>query len=230
MESSMSQKTKIKEDDFIAVYLLKTNSDYEYDNDKANFFATSHLSSNYFSEESFDSSAVKLNREREGCFIEKLGILFYKTAGSDELIDTFELQNILTIMFKEKIAENFSLETTRSILALADSNQDGLLNYYEFKRLWFNIMEWKKCFEESDINQDKMIDKEELKKVFDELKIPVKNSTLNAIYFRYSNKQNLISLDDFIQILCKLTSVSRWTHEFKENITLDAFMKALLYC
>ena len=222
------ERTKIKEEACVAIYLQENNSS-GHDPVIKDSFEGIHLQETHSNKESLNNSPGKLLKDKEGIFLEKLGIFFYKVAGQDELINTFELQNVLTMMFKEK-GEDFSLETTRSILASGDSNRDGLLNYYEFKKLWFNIMEWKNCFEETDLNKDRMIDKTELKCVLKKLRISVKNSTFTAIFSRFSNKQNLISLDDFIQILCKLSSMSRWTKEFHEKMTLDAFMKALLYC
>ena len=169
-------------------------------------------------------------RVKDSMFKESFGAFFYKIAGPDELIDSFELQNVLKMIFKEN-GNHIGLETSRCILASADTNRDGRLSYSEFKNLWFKVIKWKKCFEKSDLNKDKMINKVELDLAFKELGIHrINSTTTDAIFSRYGNKQNLISMDDFIQILCKLDSATQWAKEFDKNMTLDAFMKELLYC
>ena len=170
-------------------------------------------------------------KDKEGIFLDNFGPFFYKVAGEDEMIDSFELQNVLSMIFYKKAnSQKFSLETSRCILASADSNRDGRLSYYEFKKLWFNIIKWKKFFEESDLNKDKMISKSELEISLKKLDINIEATSTDAIFSRYGNKQNLISMDDFIQILCKLSTVTRWVKEFDKKMTLDAFIKELLYC
>ncbi|XP_047135345.1 calpain small subunit 1 [Hydra vulgaris] len=166
--------------------------------------------------------------DKESVFADNFGSFFYKFAGPDEAIDSFKLQNLLSIIFKQKGIQ-FNLETSRCILASADSNRDGKLSYYEFKRLWFNLMKWKKCFKEFDLNKDKMINKSELKLCFESLGFIVENGTIDLIVARYADKQDQIRLDDFIQILCKLTSVNRWIKHFNRKGNLDAFMKEVLY-
>ncbi|XP_065659885.1 calpain-3-like [Hydra vulgaris] len=163
-------------------------------------------------------------------FRESFGKFFYKVAGTDELIDSFELQNVLKMIFNSS-GTSISMETSRSMLAFADSNRDGRLSFNEFKSLWFSVMKWKKCFEKSDLDKDKMINKMEMKNALEDIGFhQIRPLTIDAVFARNGNKNNLLGMDDFIQVLCKLTSVARWSKEFDKKMTLDSFLKELLYC
>nr|XP_004212885.1 grancalcin-like [Hydra vulgaris] len=118
-------------------------------------------------------------------FKESFGTFFYKVAGTDELIDSFELQNVLKMIFNSS-GILISMETSRSILAFSDSNRDGRLSFNEFKNLWFSVIKWKKCFEKSDLDKDKMINKTEMNIALEDIGFhDIRPLTIEAIFARY---------------------------------------------
>eukprot|EP00111_Clytia_hemisphaerica_P006759 TCONS_00019543-protein len=169
-------------------------------------------------------------------FTEHLGVLFYKITGKDELLDAYELQRVMDMVFAKdlKLSEHneFSLETCRCLIASIDRNRRGTLNYHQFKKLWFEIMKWKKLFEVCDENNDKKIDYNELKKAVSRLGFSVKEETIRILKSRYTNREGVLDLDDFCGICSKLTTLRNNFEEMELSekcMTYDRFLMECLY-
>lgn len=169
--------------------------------------------------------------KRNSAFIDNFGYFFYTIAGEDEVLNAFELQIVMGMIFKQDFPhyEDFSLEACRSMLASLDDNYDGNLNYTQFKELWFKIMRWKTIFEDSDSNENRKIDFNELKGAFDKLDVELEENTIVVLMNRFSNKEQLINLDDFIQICCKITSAKKNFENLEPNVSLGKFLFDILY-
>lgn len=169
-------------------------------------------------------------------FTEHLGVLFYKITGKDELLDAYELQRVMAMVFAKDLNlsehNEFSLETCRCLIASIDGNRRGTLNYDQFKKLWFEIMKWKKLFETCDENNDKKIDYNELKKAVKKLGFSVKEETIRVLKSRYANREGVLNLDDFCGICSKLTTLKNNFEELersKKSMTYDRFLMECLY-
>lgn len=90
-------------------------------------------------------------------------------------------------------------------------------------------MRWKTIFEDSDSNENRKIDFNELKGAFDKLDVELEDNTIVVLMNRFSNKEQLINLDDFIQICCKITSAKENFENLEPNVSLGKFLFDILY-
>ena len=169
--------------------------------------------------------------EEDTVFADKFGYFFYKLAGKDEILNSFELQRIMAMIFRKDFpnVQDFSLEACRSLVASMDTNRNGGLAYTQFKKLWFLIMEWKSCFEICDLDKDRKINQQELYIALERLGINLEENTLKLILSRYANKTNTIDLDSFIQICSRTISLKKSFESFNSKVSLDTFLLEIIY-
>jgi hypothetical protein len=77
-------------------------------------------------------------------------ILGFTSRDGSGQIDQFELQTALTQSGMNGNWKPFSPETCRLMIAMLDRDQNGTLNFEEFKNLWNIINGWKQVFMQAD--------------------------------------------------------------------------------
>ncbi|XP_025082832.1 calpain-1 catalytic subunit-like isoform X2 [Pomacea canaliculata] len=149
--------------------------------------------------------------------------LFNKIAGSDSMLDAAELQTFLSAVSEEDIKKqvNFSVEQCRSLLPMMDESRTGRLGFNEAKKLWKEIKAYREVFLQFDRDKSNSVDTYELTNMFTKLGgpfllllkdttmmgpdgFPVARPVLTAIVRRYGDRDNRISLEDFIVIIFRL--------------------------
>ena len=174
---------------------------------------------------------LSIKTEQETVFAEKFGSFFFQVAGKDERLNAFELRRVMVMIFRKDYphAEDFSLEACRSLISSNDKNRDGVLTYDQFKKLWFIIMKWKRCFDECDLDKNRKINQEELSVALKRLGINLNENSIKLIIARYANKQNTLDLDSFIQICSKTASAKESFDKFSSKIMFDTYLLESLY-
>jgi calpain len=130
---------------------------------------------------------------------------FLNLAGSDREIDAFELQHILNILYsKEFKVGGFSVDLTRSMVAMCDTDLTGKLNYDEYKRLYRDLLLCKHTFYAMDKDGNGYFSSYEFRDALRLLGMHVSNSTFNAIVMRYSDQRGEVQFQDFVAAYIKL--------------------------
>ncbi|CAK9301677.1 unnamed protein product [Gordionus sp. m RMFG-2023] len=129
---------------------------------------------------------------------------FDKIAGEDLEITPYELQDILNFAMKNDSNEGFSLETTRSMVAMMDYDKSGQLGLSEFMDLWESIKLWKAIFKQFDRDNLGILNSYELKGAFHSAGYKLNSNVFKSMVLRYRNKENQISFNDFIVCAIKL--------------------------
>ncbi|KAK7113571.1 calpain-B-like isoform X2 [Littorina saxatilis] len=178
-----------------------------------------------FTETFIESSVMEDEEEKPTVLSPKdyVSDLFHKYCGPDNRLDPSELQKFLTVVSEEDIKQklNFNLEQCRSLLPMMDSDSTGRLEYHEAKKLWKEIKAYREVFLQFDKDRTKSVDTFELTNMFSKLGgrfllllrdvtvtgrdgFPVSRSVLTAIVRRYGDRDNRISLEDFIVVIVRL--------------------------
>ncbi|XP_076463680.1 LOW QUALITY PROTEIN: calpain-9-like [Babylonia areolata] len=142
---------------------------------------------------------------------------FRKIAGEDMEIDAFELQEILNAVFQkderlqttyEQFAfSGFTIDATRSMVAMHDGDLSGKLGYDEFKDLWEDLRRWKGVFKEYDHDQSGNLNSFELRAALNSVGFRLSNRTLQSLVMRYSNREGKIDFGDFIVCAVRLKTM-----------------------
>lgn len=165
-------------------------------------------------------------------FEDNLGSFFFEVTGEDELMNAYELQSVMTMIFEDDFTvEEFSLETCRSLISCVDKNRMGNLTYNQFKTLWHSIIEWKHIFELCDENKDRHIDRRELGiAVREKLNIEILDKTLDLLVIRYKNRDGIVNIDDFFTICAKLKATTASYERIHNSNEIVPFGKYLTEC
>ncbi|KAF5401281.1 Calcium dependent cysteine protease [Paragonimus heterotremus] len=167
---------------------------------------------------------------------EKLRAAFYDVAGKSGTISYPELRDILNVAFTKDIAfDGFSLETTRSMVALMDTDLSGSLDFHQFKKLWMDLRVWKSIFKKFDRNQTSCLDAFELREILKTVGLSLSNCVYQAIICRYANQKGEILFDDYILLLVRLVTVIE-TYKAQERLLdgravfgLEEFTRSVIY-
>ncbi|XP_065056554.1 calpain-9-like isoform X1 [Rhopilema esculentum] len=162
----------------------------------------------------------------------KLSEFFKKVAGEDGEIDSFELQGVITAVFKKEFkgTRDFSLEACRSMVAMMDKDRSGKLVFGEFKDLWFTIMKWKTAFKDYDKDGSGDMDAIELRGALAKLGFKLSTPALSSLVLRYANKKGHISFDDFLQICCRIRSCFESYLSYQgRSFSLDDYIMSAIY-
>jgi len=162
--------------------------------------------------------------------------LFRQTAGSDLEIDAYELRTILDSNFKAEFKiDGVSLETSRSMVAMMDTDHSGKLGYDEFKLLWTDLRRWKKVFIEYDVMKKHSLSALELRAILNSSGFRVSNHTLHCLVMRYCDPKGNIHFDDFMLCVVRLktmfeafTTAARGSAAFA-TFTSDQFIQTTMY-
>lgn len=102
--------------------------------------------------------------------------------------------------------KDFSLEACRSMVASVDLDRNGKLEYTEFREMWQTVMQYKNCFKQYDKDGSGDMNAAELRGALAKLDFRLSTPILSSLVLRYANKKGNVSLDDFIQICCRIKS------------------------
>jgi len=164
-------------------------------------------------------------------FDEKFKKFFSMVAGEDGEIDAFELQTVVNAAFKKELeGKEFSLEACRSMLSMEDRDRNGKLDYDEFRDLWRTIMAWKTNFKEFDTDGSGDFSSIELREALSKLGFKLSTAPLSSIVLRYAQKNGNVSLDDYIQICCRVKSTFEAYCDYQgKQFSLDDYIMAAIY-
>lgn len=166
----------------------------------------------------------------------KLNQFFERIAGQDREMDAWELQKVLTFALQKEFEfEEFSIDTTKSLIACVDLSRTGKLELEEFKELWQSIRVWKSVFKKHDVDKSGTINAFELKTALKESGYKLHSRVLTALVLRYANKDGQIEFDKFIGCAVKLKTMCEVFNErdLKRSgivsIDLDAWAELSMY-
>ena len=175
--------------------------------------------------------AKKVSAEENEAFDAKFKPFFDKVAGSDGEIDSFELRQVVNAAFKKELdGRECSLEACRSMLSMVDRDRNGKLDFPEFRELWRTVMEWKVNFNNYDVDKSGDMNAIELRDALAKLGFKLSTPALSSIALRYANKSGHVSLDDFIQICCRVKSTFEAYLSYQgKSFSLDDYIMSAIY-
>lgn len=173
----------------------------------------------------------KVTTEDNTSFDDKFKPFFTKVAGNDGEIDSFELQAVMKSAFKKELdGTEFSLEACRSMVAMVDRDRNGKLDYEEFRDLWRTVMEWKNNFKGYDKDGSGDMNAIELRGALAKLGFKLSTPVLSSIALRYANKKGNVSLDDYMQICCRVKSTFESYLDYQgKSFSLDDYIMSSVY-
>nr|XP_022333328.1 calpain-B-like isoform X22 [Crassostrea virginica] len=161
---------------------------------------------------------------------------FRRVAGDDMEIDAYELRDILNAVFtKEFVFDGFSLDTTRSMVAMHDGDLSGKLGFDEFKVLWADLRRWKGVFKEYDRDRSGNLSSYELRSALHASGFRLSNRTFSALVMRYSSKNGNIEFGDFILCAIRMkTMLASFRNIDVDNsghaaFDVDTFIQTVMY-
>lgn len=174
----------------------------------------------------------KVSSEDNKAFDSKFKDFFDKVAGADGEIDAFELQNILNSAFKKEMGgREFSLEACRSMVAMVDRDRNGKLEYSEFREMWQTVMQYKNAFKQYDKDGSGDMNAVELRDALAKLDFRLSTPILSSLVLRYANKKGNVSMDDFVQICCRIkSSFESYLSYQGKSFSLDDYIMSAVYC
>jgi len=173
----------------------------------------------------------KLSDSEKESFDSKFEPFFKKVAGNDGEIDAFELQAVLNSAFKKEMnGKEFSLEACRSMVAMVDRDRNGKLDYEEFRSMWVTVMGYKSNFVNYDKDHSGDMNAVELRDALSTLGFKLSTPVLSSLALRYANKKGLVSIDDYIQICCRVkSSFESYLSYQGKSFTLDDYIMSAVY-
>lgn len=158
---------------------------------------------------------------------------FFKAVADDDLeVDAFELQSVIGKIFKRDfgIVKEFSIECCRSLIAMADEDRTGRLNYHQFKILFQWIMGTRKLYKSYENSQSWDMNSRDLKKAIRSLNYDIQKDTIDLIAMKYRNRQLRIDFDDFLQICARLRACHNSYASYQTvGDSFDEFLMHLIY-
>ncbi|KAL8585039.1 hypothetical protein ACOMHN_043675 [Nucella lapillus] len=132
--------------------------------------------------------------------------LFHKHCGPDSRLDPTELHSFLADVSEEDVKQRmkFNVEQCRSLLPMMDENRSGRLEFHEAKKLWKEAKAYREVFLQFDKDRSGSVDTYELSSMFSKLGFPVSRPVLTSIVRRYGDRNNRISLEDFVVVVFRL--------------------------
>lgn len=169
---------------------------------------------------------------------DKFRNLFDQLTGSDGEIDAWELQDILNSVMKKNESSSttgFSIEASRSMIALMDDTKSGKLDYEEFKKLWTTVRSWIGIFHKYDKDKSGTFDMYELRSALRSAGFQLNNSLYELLSLRYASKQLTVNLDDFVLLSVRLEAMFNAFTSYKRSgsnmatLNLDQWLVTTMY-
>ena len=89
---------------------------------------------------------------------------------------------------------------------MVDRDRNGKLEYSEFRDMWLTVKHMYKVFKDCDQDGNDVMDAVELRRALGKLGFNLSTPVLSSLALRYANKKGYVSLDDFLQICCRVKS------------------------
>lgn len=161
---------------------------------------------------------------------------FLNLAGEDGEIDAYELQNILNQVFTRDFNfDGFSVDMTRSMVAMRDVDLSGKLGFEDFKQMWYDLALCKRAFQVLDADGSGHFNVAEFERALEALGMTASEGTIQAMMARYSDKAGNVKFDDFVACFIKLKSMQK-TYEAKDvdnsdcvEFSLDEYVQLGVY-
>ncbi|XP_026525257.1 calpain-9 [Notechis scutatus] len=137
--------------------------------------------------------------------------LFKQISGQDMEISAEELEYILNaVLEKNKIKfKKISLLSCKNIISLMASSGNEKLEFNEFKLFWDKLKKWISLYLHFDADQSGTMSSHELRLALKAAGFQLNNYLLQLIVLRYSDDQQQIEFDDFLNCLIRLENASR---------------------
>ncbi|KAI4469988.1 calpain [Holotrichia oblita] len=153
-----------------------------------------------YNEESIDARIIDIVKGKEKVVEDEAGELFAKYAnGKESELYWPSLRDLL-----HHVANGFTKEVCRSLVAMLDVNRSGSLSLAEFRPLWADIKNWQICFNLHDANKSGKLEGSELRNALNALGFSLHYNVLNVLARRYSDGNGNFTLDDFLLSIIKL--------------------------
>ncbi|XP_040006964.1 calpain-1 catalytic subunit-like [Xiphias gladius] len=133
--------------------------------------------------------------------------LFNRYTDQNGELSARQLQKLMNDNFPHGTWYGFGLDTCRSMIAMVDTDQRMTMTFTEFSVLWEKILEYKKLFQRSDLNQSGSLSDHELRKAIEAAGMNVNDGLVRLMIFRYSGVSST-SLENFIVLMLRLEKTS----------------------
>ena len=105
---------------------------------------------------------------------------------------------------------SFKPETCRLMIMIFDAQGDGVIDAYEFERLWNYLAQWRMCFNELDSDNSGNIGEDELSKGLRSMGYKLSRSFISVVFKKLDHeKLGHLRFDDFIRFMCILNSLTQ---------------------
>lgn len=170
------------------------------------------------------------------CQISNLRDVFWKNAGMVGSIGANKLMHTLNTLFSGKV--EFSLDMTRSLLAMVDCDHSGTVDYYEFEPLAFSLQRWVDVYNRKKDQETMTLSGYDwqLGDALRELGYQVPRRLQGLVVVRYGNDEGNISLRDFLMATCRISvMLERFRNHSgpdgeQATLLLNDWLQDTLYC
>ncbi|XP_063606984.1 calpain-B-like [Penaeus indicus] len=168
----------------------------------------------------------------------KINILrgvFLASAGDDNEVDAVKLKLILDHLFPYV---EFSLDLSRSLLAMMDGDLSGKVSYFEFEKLIQSLRRWVRVYNERKDEENDLLSGHSwgLGDALRDLGLQIPRRIRALVVVRYGDEQGHISLRDFLMATCRISVMlerfesHRNPDDQEANIRLHDWLRDTLYC
>lgn len=135
---------------------------------------------------------------------------FQNLAGADNEIDAYELRDILNKVFQRDFKfDGFTIDLSRSMVAMRDYDMSGKLGFDDFKFLWSDLASCKKAFIALDVDKSGSFNRSEFQKGLAGIGVNISENVLRALVMRYSDKDGNIQFNDFVAAYIRLKTMTK---------------------
>lgn len=157
----------------------------------------------------FNLRALQANLPENGSQLS----IFYKYAQQGLGIDATQLQRLLNQEFlKGPLADTFSLDECRSIVALMDLKVNGQLDQEEFSRLWSRLVCCQSVFQDTQRNTGVFLSSDLWRAVKDTdflAGVSIGSELLDLVALRYSDSAGRVSFPSLVCFLMRLEAMAK---------------------
>ncbi|XP_078239042.1 calpain-13 [Pogona vitticeps] len=167
--------------------------------------------------------------------------VFLRYANQSSQLNAFQLQRILNeVVLKDLMAslgnrDGFSFDSSKSLLALMDTNANGSLTLDEFGRLWRDLNRYKDIFRQENERNSGFLDVSDLKRVIEGTGLLVDHKLLRLMIVRYGDPSMRLYFPDFACCMIRLETMAKVFHNLRGDgteisFTEDQWFTMIMYC
>lgn len=160
-------------------------------------------------------------------------VLFKRYADQRGQLSYRQLQKLLNDSFPHGTSSGFDRETCRSMIAMMDTDRNLRMSIVEFTKLWTKIAEYKKLFNQADLNKSGALTDYELQKALEAKGLDMDDFMVKVLVYRYSDFSSSTTLENFVTLMLRLENQSDL---FKDksidgaiNLTWEEWSKSTMY-